>query len=572
MRPPFAPLFHSWTIVTLITLGIGQRERIVMAQQIDVAAQPSTIQSSARVTISDKPSWGSSVLVCPNEWMDTLAPWIRLRQRQGHQFFHLQTTQSAHRLRDQLTRLAKRESIQHVVLVGDTKPPGPMLAQTPQPFVPTFYATAKVNIRYGSEPEIPTDHPYGDLDDDGQPDIAVGRIAIHNTEQLAAVVDKVLEYENGPRRGLWQRRIHFVAGMGGFGRVRDAIIEAAAKKFVTDGVPPGHRATMTYASWQSPYCPDPRVLRSTILGSLNQGSLFWVYMGHGHPYHLDRFKVGKEGYFPILEYNDVNQLDCIAGNPIAIIMACYTGAFDQKTCLAEAMLHQPKGPVAVLAGSRVTMPYGMATMGSGLLYAYFSNQPKTLGKMVLQAKQAMLQEGPDVSKDRRLVDGMAKLFQKKTHELSDERREHILLFNLLGDPLLRPIYPRKVEIDIPARIQAGQTLTVQATSPMAGWAAVELVCRRDRFTFTPQRRNLKDMTAEDWKSMTNVHQQANDKRWAAQQLRLAGQDLKVQITVPEIAHGPAYVRVFIQGKTDFATGFKKTYIRKIVNETDSNKH
>jgi hypothetical protein len=566
MSRHLAPKLHLWLAATLTLIGLGLDGRVAMSQPAKLVANSATGRPSSRVTVSDQATVADSILVCPEVWMDTLQPWLQLRHRQGHRFFHIKTVQSARSLREQIIGLTKQNPIKYVVLVGDTKPRGPVLHDPPHHFIPAFYVAAKVNVLFGSEPEIPTDHPYGDLDSNGGPELAVGRIAVSNAEQLATVVEKIVAYENAPRRGLWQRRVHFVAGMGGFGRVKDAVIEAAAKKFVTDGVPPSHRATMTYASWQSPYCPDPRALRTTVLDSLNQGSLFWVYMGHGHPYRLDRFKVGEEGYMPILESEDVQRLNCVAGNPIAVIMACYTGAFDQDTCLAEALLRQEHGPVAVLAGSRVTMPYGMAAMGSGLLEAYFSSQPKTLGDMVVQAEQAMLREGLEVSKDRRVVDSMATLFQKRTHELSDERREHVLLFNLLGDPLLRPIHPREVQVDIPQRIQAGQSLTVQIKTPVTGWAAVELVCPRDRFTFTPDRRSSKDTTSEDWKAMTEVHRRANDKRWAARQLQTTSNEMTVRMTVPEIAHGPAYVRVFVQGRLDFAVGSKKTYIRRIVSD------
>ena len=47
-------------------------------------------------------------------------------------------------------------------------------------------------------------------------------------------------------------------------------------------------AFMTYASLASPYCPDPRKFHDTTIGRFNEGCLFWVYIGHGHPTGLDR--------------------------------------------------------------------------------------------------------------------------------------------------------------------------------------------------------------------------------------------------------------------------------------------
>jgi len=562
-----AQTFHL-TVVVAVQLGLalsGRCPPLAAQTKPDADYGPARRWSAstlANIVVSDQPTLADTVLVCPDAWMKTLQPWLRLRHAQGHKLIQIPNVSSAHALRRQIVQLSKKRPLRFVVLVGDTASPGTVPDENAEPTIPTFYAPAKVNVKYGSEPTIPTDHPYGDLDADGQPELAVGRLAVSSVDELAVLVEKILAFEQSQRRGLWQRRVHFVAGMGGFGRVRDAVIETAAKKFLTDGVPPSHRATMTYASLTSPYCPNPDSLRKIILGSLNQGSLFWIYMGHGHPYRLDRFKIGEEGYVPLLEASDVDQLHCGQGHPIAVVMACYTGAFDQSICLAESMLRQEGGPVAVLAGSRVTMPYGMATLGSGLLRSYFNDHPETLGEVILRAKQDMFREGSDVGKDRQFVDGMAKFFQQRTHDLADERREHVLLFNLLGDPLLRPIYPREIDVDVPSRIRAGESLTVRFESPVTGWAAVELVCRRDRLTFTPERRSLKDMSQDDWSAMTEVHRRANDKRWAARQFRSANHTATISLTVPEIAKGPAYVRVFVQGPDNFAVGAGKTFIRR----------
>ncbi len=66
-----------------------------------------------------------------------------------------------------------------------------------------------------------------------------------------------------------------------------------------------------------------------------------------------------------LNVNDCGKLRVSSGAaPIAIMLACYTAAFDQpQDCLAEQMLKAEGGPVAVYGGSRVTMPYAMSVMG-----------------------------------------------------------------------------------------------------------------------------------------------------------------------------------------------------------------
>ena len=64
--------------------------------------------------------------------------------------------------------------------------------------------------------------------------------------------------------------------------------------------------------------------------------------------------------------------------------------------------------------------------------------------------------------------------------LAQERAEHLLLFNLLGDPLLRLHHPKEVEITAASTIDAGRTLELTGQCPTSGRCTIELVCRRDR--------------------------------------------------------------------------------------------
>ena len=157
---------------------------------------------------------------------------------------------------------------------------------------------------------------------------------------------------------------------------------------------------MTYASWRSPYCPDPRSFRRKVLQRLNEGCLFWVYMGHGRRQGLDWIRV-PIGVAPILEREDVGHVRCPSGPPIAVFLSCYTAAFDDpEDCLAERLLLQEAGPVAVLGGSRVTLPYGMAVLGSLLMDETFQNRRPTVGEILLEAKRRLGAEsatGPDAS-------------------------------------------------------------------------------------------------------------------------------------------------------------------------------
>jgi hypothetical protein len=139
----------------------------------------------------------------------------------------------------------------------------------------------------------------------------------------------------------------------------------------------------------------------------------------------------------ILSTHDVAQLRCGPHNPLAVLIACYTGAMDaRQNCLAEELLLAEQGPVAVIAATRVTMPYGNTVIGCELLRACFQDRPAALGDVVRLAQRRVL--APAANDQLRMtLDGMANLLSPPPVDLATERREHVLMYHLIGDPLLR---------------------------------------------------------------------------------------------------------------------------------------
>ena len=94
--------------------------------------------------------------------------------------------------------------------------------------MPTHYVPSQVIHRFGGEKAIAGDNWYADLDDDQLPDVSIGRLPADSPDDLRTMVDKIIAYERRPAPGNWRRRINLVAGLGGFGAIADAAIEASA--------------------------------------------------------------------------------------------------------------------------------------------------------------------------------------------------------------------------------------------------------------------------------------------------------------------------------------------------------
>lgn len=493
-----------------------------------------------------------TVVVCPLEFRAALAPWIAHRQSQGHRIELLANHESAAELRAEVRRIAAAHPLKYLVLVGDADPPTTRESLAQRCSIPTHYRPATINVRFGSEPEIATDNWYADLDDDRVPELAVGRLTADTPDELAAMVDKILAYETCRDFGAWRRQVHFVAGLGGFGPVTDAVLEAAGKTLITGGIPAAFSTTMTYGSWQSPYCPDPRQFDRVTIGRLNEGSLFWVYIGHGHTQAVDVLRV-PGGAYPILSSADAQRLACQHGAPIACFLSCYSGAFDQsRDCLAEELLRSRGGPVAVLCGTRVTMPCGMAVLGSELLDEFFHGRPATLGDLIVAAKRRTMQPKAD-SRQRAALDAIAKTFAWATGgDAQAERLEHLDLFHLLGDPLLKLPYPQSVDLDVRPIASAGESIEVAGVSPVDGRCTIELVVRRDRLAFEPPPRYQFD--PRQMPEYSAVYERANEPRLAAVQLAKVAGPFRAKLDVPPQARGACHVRVFVEGQGDCALG------------------
>lgn len=499
------------------------------------------------------------VVVCPRPLREALAPWLEHRRGQGRRIAMIEPA-SAAETQQVLQRLHAAHPLRAVLLVGDAvrdQDDGPWSESR---LTPTHLREAKVNVRWGSEKSLASDNPYADFDGDDLPDVAIGRFPADTPDELKLMVAKTLELEQSRDFGPWRRRVHFVAGVGGFGLVADNVLEMATSKLLTDGIPGEFRSTMTYGSWRSPYCPDPRKFHAETLERLNEGGLFWVYIGHGSRYRLDRVRVPNSSHH-ILDIRDAARLDAKHGAPIALFLACYTAAFDSPhDCLAEELLKARGGPAATLGGSRVTMPYAMSVLGEALLDETFAQRRATLGEVVLRAKRRL---GADshASGNRALLDGIAKVLSPEPERLADERREHVLLFNLLGDPLLRLPLPDRLPVSGPETAVAGETIALRTVLPTAGKLTAELVARRDRHRHDPPRRWVYRGDADSLDQYAAAYRRANDRRWVRlETLALDGKQ-SVRLEIPAACRGTVVARLFLESDQRAAIGSTEIYVR-----------
>ncbi len=435
---------------------------MVLAEPVDsmerlMGTQPSRIMllvtlSATIVTTSPAPagdaehtSGGSYLIIHASHLEKAAAAWADYRTEDGWNVVRhpVEPADDVTVQRRALRRTIRQFAADHqedatlpiaVLLLGDADPRG----------VPTWtFPQLDPALRDIDDDNYATDHPYQLIDDtDDLPDIALGRIPARTNDQAIGVLEKIKRYEHDAPFGLWRRRIAYAAGEGRFG-LADLAFEMLFKQMVSRLVPDEFDVSMTYAKATSIYCPAPSKLTDTVLDQLGDGALLFNYIGHGSAERFDYLNFNGQR-LGILNVDDLAQL---TGNharfPIALLTCCSAGWFDlpdDRLSLAETMLLHPAGPVAVIAGSRITHPYANIILQKDITQLLFRQRIETVGELDLLATRSMIEiDVVDRSLDALVLPIAIAQGWKST--LSQLRQMHAHLYNLLGDPALRIALP-----------------------------------------------------------------------------------------------------------------------------------
>ena len=169
-------------------------------------------------------------------------------------------------------------------------------------------------------------------------------------------------------------------------------------------------------------------------------------------------------------------------------------------------------------------------------------------------RRTMVKPSPDASEMRTVLDALATAVSPAPSKLAAERAEHLLLFNLFGDPLLRLHNPQPIGLDLSGSAKPGQVLRIAGTCTVDGPATVELTVRRDRLSFRPPLRSIYPTTSDELSRFQEIYRRANDPRLTSVETAAHDGRFLVEMTIPAYAEGPCNIRAFVEGERTFAMG------------------
>ena len=171
------------------------------------------------------------------------------------------------------------------------------------------------------------------------------------------------------------------------------------------------------------------------------------------------------------------------------------------------------------------MPYAMGVMGTAMMDEYFQQHPADArrgdfgGQAADDGPASTIRRSP-WELNRMLLDGVAAMMSPNKEQLEEERREHLHIFNLLGDPMLRLVYPDEIALEIRAKRCRASSCGFLAEARRAA-GVLELVCRRDCHKHEPPIRERFDPTDKGWRNISPCMSRRSIARWARWASRVA---------------------------------------------------
>ena len=238
--------------------------------------------------------------------------------------------------------------------------------------------------------ETAADNRYVTLvGDDTFPDMMLGRLAVNSSAQAAALVSKIVAYEESPEPGDWNQRVLAVADNGDSGGNFSAESDALLSSYLPE---PYEREKVYYLVTHQTVA----AARQAIQDGINGGRLVVNYIGHG-----SSSSWASEGF---LTTADVPLLQNGGKLPVMLPMTCYEGYYHYPfpanynyDALAEVITRaEGRGAVASWSPTGAGVMSGHSLLNTGFYQAVFLDGVRGLGEATTAGKLKLWATGSDL--------------------------------------------------------------------------------------------------------------------------------------------------------------------------------
>jgi hypothetical protein len=256
----------------------GHGTRTLLAFTDGTVASPAFVQMNRPSNWTDASHAHDWVAIAHKDFITALKPLAVQREREQYRAAIVDIEDVYDELSfGEKTPQALRDFLQHaqqtwrlapkfVVLAGDaTIDPRDYTGQGDADFVPTRQISMKeVDL------ETASDDWFVDFNDDGLPDIPIGRLSARTAAQAEAIVSKIVRYATS-RVEPWARRVLLVADQDGDG----SRFEASTSRLSALLPPDIAQTTLLRGATTS------EAAHQALVGGINDGQLLVNYTGHG---------------------------------------------------------------------------------------------------------------------------------------------------------------------------------------------------------------------------------------------------------------------------------------------------
>lgn len=245
--------------------------------------------------------------------------------------------------------------------------------------IPTLYDRVHAVVSHA-----PLDHLYADIDRDGSPELAVGRLPVRTTAELSALVNKILDYPND-----LDASVVFAAERANPAEGADyaAESELIIGQMANDWQ---QNTTRIYLDDYATGSSGVAAARADLGAAINQGNALVAYFGHGAPTLWSREQ--------LLQSSQLDGLLANAGvNPIVTEFGCWGGYFvaPQFNTMSHGWLNVgQRGAAAMLASASLSEHESDRRMAE-ILLPLLQAPGARVGDAMREAKSMLMSTAPE---------------------------------------------------------------------------------------------------------------------------------------------------------------------------------